>query len=276
MCCFAKRSCAVEECPEHYLTIVLAGHREMTGRMIDLDHPFVQQQLFFPRKSDQALRSADKWEVGCKDGAKLRCFYRAPVQARGKLIVHFHGNGELVSDYACDPRPDSLLALLYTKLGLGVCFVEFRGYGESSGSCSMSKMLTDVTAVREALAHEKKVEAKDIIVFGRSIGSLFAIHLAAQAPVAGLILDSGIGDPEAWAGARLAALAPALRGADDKELLSSPLFVKLHAQLQQLLDNKAKLAEFKSPLLVLHTKDDRCALARLHSATGRLNSRALC
>src|SRR5262249_1251869 len=67
---------------------------DMRGRMI-LDPPIVSQRIFFPRPTD--LEPDLVVDVG--DGAQLGCYVQHGPPRSG-MVVHFHGNGELASEYA--------------------------------------------------------------------------------------------------------------------------------------------------------------------------------
>ena len=83
------------------------------------------------------------------------------------------------------------------------------------------------------------------IVFGRSIGSLYAIELAHRRPnIAGLIIESGIADP---AERFLAYADLESAGVDEAEVF---------AEVRQHFNHKAKLSGYKQPLLILHTEHD--------------------
>jgi pimeloyl-ACP methyl ester carboxylesterase len=119
------------------------------------------------------------------DGAELTC-YRKVIDPDGYTVVHFHGNGESVSDYVPD------LADVFARMGLNSLFVEFREYGGSTGEAQLVAMLGDGAAAIAAAG----VVPEKVIAFGRSIGSLYAIELAHRHPeIGGLIIESGIADP---------------------------------------------------------------------------------
>lgn len=81
---------------------------------------------------------------------------------------------------------------VFTDSGLNSLFVEYREYGRSTGKAQLVAMLGDGEAAMKAAG----IPAEKAIVFGRSIGSLYAIELAYRQPtIAGLILESGIADP---------------------------------------------------------------------------------
>jgi len=102
-------------------------------------------------------------------------------------------------------------------------------------------MLPDVTKVFEAAA----LPPEQVVIFGRSVGSIYALELAAQRPaVAGLVIESGIADPLERV---LMRVDPAEIGADRATLAGAA---------EQHLDHRRKLAAYGGPLLVLHARGD--------------------
>lgn len=181
----------------------------------------------------QARRIPDPFMVQVK-GAELAC-YRKIVDPSKLTLVHFHGNGEAVADYV------PWLADKFSILGLNSLLIEYRQYGGSTGKAQLVAMLGDGESVIAAagLAPEK------VIIFGRSIGSLYAIELAHRHPtVAGLVLESGIADPSE----RFLAYADlAGTGVSQADVI---------AEAKQKFNHKEKLSGYKNPLLVLHAEQD--------------------
>jgi len=60
----------------------------------------------------------------------------------------------------------------------------------------------DAAAIHDAIARRTDIDAQRIVLFGRSLGTAVAVHLAAQRPVAGVILvspfDSRRSQPSSW------------------------------------------------------------------------------
>lgn len=165
---------------------------------------------------------------------ELAC-YRKIVDSDAFTMVHFHGNGEAVADYL------PYLADWFAEMGLNSLFVEYRQYGGSTGKAQLVAMLGDGEAAMMAAG----VEPQKAIVFGRSIGSLYAIELASRQPkVAGLIIESGIADPAE----RFLTYAD-LKSAGIEE-------ADVHVEVQRYFNHKQKLSGFTNPLLILHTEDD--------------------
>ncbi len=97
-----------------------------------IDNPLLSQRYFFPRK--QELDGA--FYVDCSE-YKLAC-YQEITYPEAKTLVYFHGNGEIVADYIPD------FCELVNSLGLNLFLAEYPGYGASTGSPSMSKLLRDI------------------------------------------------------------------------------------------------------------------------------------
>jgi len=113
----------------------------------------------------------------------LACYYHK-IENPKKTIIHFHGNGEVVSDYF------DLFLPQIEKLGCSILFAEYRQYGLSTGEApSLVGMLEDVEQIIKSI----DVAPQEIVLFGRSVGSIYALHGASLFPnVAGLVIESGI------------------------------------------------------------------------------------
>lgn len=199
------------------------------NRQSILDTPAISGRYLFPQ--DRCLVDPYVVQVG---GVELAC-YRRVIDPDRHTMIHFHGNGEAVADYV--PFWADLLA----DMGLNSLFVEYREYGRSTGAAQLVAMLGDGEAVMQAAG----ISPQKAIVFGRSIGSLYAIELARrQQSVAGLIIESGIADPSErfLTRADLASL-----GIDEPAV---QVEVKAH------FDHQQKLSSYSNPLLILHAVGD--------------------
>ena len=194
-----------------------------------LDHHLISERYFFPRYAP--IADPVLVDVG---GAILACHAQHP-HAGAPTLLHFHGNGEVVADYLPD-FADALVAL-----GLNVFFAEYRGYGGSTGKPALASMLDDVEAVFQAVGAPEE----QIVVYGRSVGSLYAIELASRhAGLRGLVIESGIADPLERVSLRVTA----------EELgVTNEI---LEAAARERLDHQKKLAAFPGPMLVLHARHD--------------------
>jgi hypothetical protein len=193
-----------------------------------LDHPLISERYFFPRPDAVANPTWVDVEQG-----RLACF--SSRKGHPLTVVQFHGNGEVVADYVPD------FVELLEGLGADCFLAEYRGYGASTGVPQLGKMLDDVDAIFKAVGRRPE----ELIVYGRSVGSIFAVEFAHRYPeVAGLVVDSGIAVP----------LERILLRASPEELGTS--LSALQAVCQQRLDHQAKLRQRRKPTLILHAQHD--------------------
>jgi pimeloyl-ACP methyl ester carboxylesterase len=151
-------------------------------------------------------------------------------------VLHFHGNAEVVADYVPE------ISKVVGSLGVNAVFAEYRGYGSSTGTPSLGAMLDDAETVFQAIG----VPPERVVVFGRSLGSLFAVEVAARHPtLAGLVLESGIADP----------LEPALLRISPEDVGMSPEAFRAEADAR--VNQRVKLGAYAGPLLVLHATGDQ-------------------
>lgn len=196
-----------------------------------LNHAALSERYFFPRPG---APSRGRFEVTTRDGERLLCFRE--VRPENKLtVVYYHGNGETVDDHLPGPAEE------WMDLGVNLVIVSYRGYGGSSGTPQMKRMLEDVQSVYEAL----DTPAERIVVVGRSLGSLYATEFAYRYPkVAGLVLESGIADP----------LERVLLRVHPHELGGTA--EQLKAEVDEHLNQQRKLQSYKGPTLLLHARGD--------------------
>ncbi|MFO7765885.1 MAG: alpha/beta hydrolase [Pelovirga sp.] len=194
-----------------------------------LNHPLISQRYFFPRRG----RLSDPFMIDV-EGAQLACYYHE-VDPHAKTLVHFHGNGEIVADWL-DGFVESI-----AQAGCNCFLAEYRGYGSSTGTPQLGQMLEDVSATITALRRP----AAELIIFGRSVGAIFALEAVRLFPqVAGLVIESGIADVRERL---LLRVHPQELGVDLPEFDSV---------VAACLDQQRKLATYSGPVLIMHTRND--------------------
>jgi hypothetical protein len=194
-----------------------------------LDHPVLSERYFYPWPN----RFEEPFYVEGK-GGRLGCRYDRGFPA-GLTVVHFHGNGETVGDYLGDFSGRMKL------LGVNLLLAEYRGYGMSEGVPALAAMLEDIPPIVAAIG----VDPARLIFFGRSLGSLYAVHAASLYPqAAGLVLESAIADP----------LERILERVEPWQVGVSP--ERLRAEVERVLNQREKLAAFSGRTLVMHTLND--------------------
>ena len=109
--------------------------------------PFLYQQavvdrLFYPRR--ERTSGNDERVVSVAVAPDVRVYGRLyRVTPDAPVLLFFHGNGEIASDY------DSL-AGLFNAMGVLLQVMDYRGYGLSEGQPSGSTLLRDAVTVFEA------------------------------------------------------------------------------------------------------------------------------
>ncbi|MCA9648827.1 MAG: alpha/beta hydrolase [Myxococcales bacterium] len=143
------------------------------------------------------------------------------------LVIFAHGNAELIDDWPATLRS-------YRSWGLSVLLVEYRGYGRSAGSPSEAAIAADLVAAHDLVTARPEIDAKRVILHGRSIGGGAVCALARQRPPAAIVLQSTFTSIRALAARWLI-----------------PGFLVLDP-----FDNEACLREYPGPVLIVHGRHD--------------------
>lgn len=154
-----------------------------------LDHPDVLLYVFHPRKEafSNLPPGALDYEITVEEGVKIGCrFYLADPAA--PHVLFFHGNGEIVSDY-------DDLGPVYNSYGLSLLAVDYRGYGRSGGTPTVTSMIRDAHVIFKQVQRWLKDQGRGgpLVIMGRSLGSASALELAScyELGISGLIIESG-------------------------------------------------------------------------------------
>jgi fermentation-respiration switch protein FrsA (DUF1100 family) len=143
--------------------------------------------LYFPShtystpREAQADPSLQEFAVTTADGLALKGWY-APSTAKPLTLVYFHGNGDNLASSAP-------VAALYLKAGYGFLIAEYRGYSGLPGMPTEAGLYDDARAYLRALI-ASGVDPKQIVLFGRSLGTGVAVQMATEFQAGGLILLS--------------------------------------------------------------------------------------
>ncbi len=105
--------------------------------------------------------------------------------ALGYWVLAHHGNAGNISLMRRQEWSRALVAL-----GVGVVVFDYRGYGTSDdGPLDEGALYRDAESVYEWMVRVQGIDPQHIIIYGHSLGSAVATHLAAQVEAAGLILE---------------------------------------------------------------------------------------
>ena len=158
-----------------------------------------------------------------------------PAQKAKATVFYFHGAGGNVTTYA--PLITPLL-----KDNYQVVLIDFRGYGKSTGVPLHQNIADDGEKVFNELMKRSDIKNSKIIIYGASMGSQIATHLAAdhQQEISGLVLEGGI----VSFGHIAAVYAP-----QAKDFLENSFATPYSA--------KQDIPSIKIPKLIIHSKEDK-------------------
>lgn len=147
---------------------------------------FAQDGMIFMRQSVPEARRAEIARtipqassvfVTAADGARVHAWH---YKAGPPLVLYFGGNAEEVSWMLDVVRAETS--------GVSWLLVDYRGYGQSEGAPSEKALVADALALYDHAAKLPGVDPRRIYAFGRSLGGGPAVALAAQRPLAGIVL----------------------------------------------------------------------------------------
>ena len=101
-----------------------------------------------------------------------------------KYAIFFHGNAEDIN------LSNEMLSHIRFTLSINVIAPEFPGYGIYSGYPTEGQLFNDSLTVFDYLVDNLKISKNNIIVFGRSLGTSVATHLASKRNCTALVLIS--------------------------------------------------------------------------------------
>ena len=202
-----------------------------------LDRPEILAYLFHPRQewtapgeSSSAQEVMIPVEPDVMVGARFH-MTRKPFPN----ILFFHGNGEIAADY-------DDLGPIYNQMEINFLPVDYRGYGRSSGTPTVSAMMKDCHVIFKYVVEWLRKEGYigSLIIMGRSLGSASTLELSDShgEQIDGIIIESGF----AYAG-------PLLRLLD-----ADP--VRLGFKEETGFANLDKIKRFKKPTLIIHAEKD--------------------
>ena len=171
----------------------------------------------------------DDFTISTDDGEKLNVWWVPAAKPRGAVLL-LHGNAGNIShriDYA----------LMFRELGYSTLLVDYRGYGKSSGKPSEEGTYRDADAAWRWLTQTRGIPAKNVVLFGESLGGGVASWLAARNEPRALVLASTF-TSAVDLGAEVYGFLPV-------RLISRFKYSTLE-----------RLRDVHSPVLVLHSPDD--------------------
>lgn len=114
------------------------------------------------------------------DGAVINALHFKNDNPKG-IILYFHGNAGNLSRW-------SQVTEFFVEMNYDVFVMDYRTYGKSTGKISEQAFFKDAQMCYDYIL--KQYAESDIIIYGRSLGTGIATHLASQNKPKQLILES--------------------------------------------------------------------------------------
>ena len=200
-----------------------------------IDTPEILSVVFHPRKSyaPSLKKNSENHWIEVEKGIQIGCRFHMKGPKFPSLL-YFHGNGEIVDDYDAS-------AHFYTNQGLNLFVADYRGYGFSNGTPTLTALINDTHPIfKESRRILNKYGSRALFVMGRSLGGIPAIETASHyhSLLRGLILES------CPANNLRQYLAPFAKPDHPLWNDDSPLL------------NKVRLRSIAIPMLIIHAESD--------------------
>jgi uncharacterized protein len=192
-----------------------------------------QRKLFYSpdpasyTAAEQKLEGFRDVVISTSDGEKLRGFYKPAAPGR-VTILYFHGSRGAIPTHL--ERMKTLAAP-----GNGLLWLCYRGYSGSTGTPTEQGLTEDSRASYDWLSREAR--GGKIALYGESLGTAVAVRLAAEKPVAGVVLDA------------------AFTTAAETMAVHLPMF-PITLLMKDQYRSIDKIQEVHAPLLFLHGEKD--------------------
>jgi fermentation-respiration switch protein FrsA (DUF1100 family) len=188
--------------------------------------------MYFPETfrtapAEAGLPEAEEVVLDSSDGARVIVWHIPPKSDR-PVWLYFHGNGG-----ALRYRVDRFREL--TANGEGLVALSYRGYAGSTGRATEAGLIDDAGAAYDFAV--KRHGAERIVLWGESLGSGVSLALAAERPVARIVLE-----------------APFLSAVDIAAGVYP--FVPVRWLMKDQFRSDLRVAKVKAPVLVLHGDRD--------------------
>ncbi len=178
--------------------------------------------------AEAGLEGVEEVELTTDDGVTLIAWH-APAQDGRDTILYFQGNA---GNAAIRARKIETMR----ADGSGVFYLNNRSYGGSGGRPTEANNVADAIAAYDHLV-ERGIAPARIVAYGESLGSGQAVRLAAERPVAAVVLE-----------------APLTSTVD----VARPVYfwLPLRLLIADTYDNASNIGAVKAPALILHGNRD--------------------
>ncbi len=191
----------------------------------DQTSSFFQPKALAPETVAKLAAGVETLELTTPDGAHLRGWLvRNSDEPRTPLLIYFEGSG---SDVA------KMIPYVHTLDGWSVALINYRGFGQSTGTPSQANSFADATFIYDTLTQRSDIDAQRVATMGYSLGTGVAVHLSEQRPTRGTVLAAPY-DSQTIIG-----------------LKRPPFYLPLMGLMRPYFDSISRAPRIKTPLLTL-------------------------
>ena len=202
---------------------------------IDEETVFQPKPSVTPETFDLDGVALDVQSIPVADSVSVDAWYLTQPSAQA-TVLFFGGNGF----YLVQSR--GYLRTL-SRPPVNALLWDYRGYGRSEGSPSAETLRQDALAVHDSLVARPSVTPNRLLVWGHSLGSFLATHVASQRSVGGVVLENPATNVEDWTSHLFPWYIRLFLGVDVDPALKED-------------DNLERIRQLEVPLLVVGGKDD--------------------
>jgi uncharacterized protein len=203
--------------------------------------------ILFPTRHPVATGGAVRKTVPFQNGElEVWAAQSRLAQQKGRAdvyVLRFYGNADRAERWAAAE------AEMWNDRAIEIWGMNYPGFGGSTGPARLSRIGPAALAAFDEL--KRHAVNRPIVPFGASIGATAALHVAAQRPVAGLILHNPV---------PLREMILRRFGWWNLWLLAGPVAL----QLPRDLDSIANAKEIRAPAILLLAEKDEVVPARYH------------
>lgn len=157
-----------------------------------------EQDVLYPKPSvtpqtfDLEGVSLTDTSIAVTDSVDVNAWHLTQPNAQA-TVLFFGGNG-----FYLVQSKGYLRAL--TRPPVNALLWDYRGYGRSDGAPGVNELREDALAVYDSLVARPEVAPDRLLVWGHSLGSFLATHVATQREVAGVVLENPATNVDDWVG----------------------------------------------------------------------------
>ena len=195
---------------------------------------FQRNLLYHPDENnyseDKILVDIKKVKIQTLDNIKLLGWYHEKNLKDYKTIIYFHGNAGSLEN-----RIHKLNH--FQDMNINFLIIAWRGFSENDGKPSENGLYIDGKSAIDWLI-KKGVDEKNLVLYGESLGTGVATHLAQNKIYAGVILET-----------------PFTSMVDTAKIFYP--YIPVNLLLKDKFENYKKIKNINSPILVMHGEKDQ-------------------